>query len=353
MKNRIEGKSILVLLLSFLMVLFILNGCRLTDKFAGNDSGKGSDDEIKTFTINISYSGGLYESLMNDIVNKAAELSDGRLKGMIIASGTMGSEREVGEAIQLGMLDMAYLSDCGVDMLVGGLGWSFLPYMISSYEEADQYVLNGWIREEVWRKMGKYNLIGIAVCDNGFVNIGSVTTPINNFADYKGQKVRVPEHVGSLRFYELCGALPVGIAGSEVVTALEKKTIDVVENSIYNFEANGYMDSLKYVTMTNHQYGFNNIVASSTFWESMPKEDQDIIRQAAEYACQNYTNTRRAGEDQVIKEYKEKGFVFVEPNPEFKAELKKVARQIWDELGNKYDAAIMERITKEFSENLN
>ncbi|MGI6686216.1 MAG: TRAP transporter substrate-binding protein [Bacillota bacterium] len=353
MKNRIKGKSTLILLLTLLMALSIMSGCGSSGKSQDDATGGDSVTEEITFTLNISYSGGLYEDLMTDIANKVSELSDGRIKGRVIASGTMGSEREVGEAVQLGTLDMAYLSDNGAETLVGGLGWAFLPYMISSYEEADKYINSGWVRKEVWKSLEKANLIGIAACENGFRNFGSATAPVNNFADFKGQKVRVPEQADLLRFYELCGALPVGIAGSEVVTALEQKTIDAVDNSIYNFKANGYMDSLKYVTITNHQYTSNNIVVSRNFWESLSQEDQDIIRQAAEYACQNYTKTRREGEEQVIKEYKDKGYVFVEPSSEFQAELKKVARQIWDEFGSKYDAAIMERIVKEFGDNLN
>ena len=361
MKAKANTKKAVLLLLSVVMLVALLGGCDSSDDSAtscSTESGTtGVTSEMPleateapkiTFTLNISYSGGLYEDLMLDIVSKAAELSNGRIQGTIIASGTMGSEREVGESIQIGTLDMAYLSDNVAETLIGNLSWAWLPFMITSYEEADKYYNSGWIREKLWKLMEKGNLVGIAVCENGFRNYGNSVKLISSLEDFRGQKVRVPEQPDLLKFYNLCGALPVAISGSEVITALEQRTIDAVDNTVYNFHANGYIDSLRYITMTNHQYTSNNIIVSPTFWKSLSVKDQDILRQAAEYACKNYTETRRAGEAKIIQGYKGKGYTFIEPSPEFKAQLMGVARKVWSDVSGQYDAEIMERIMTDF-----
>ena len=356
MKNALKRKSFLFFSLAILWAAAMLGGC---DSTQTNDSGASgavaetaaevpAPAEEISFTLNISYSGGLYEALMRDIAAKAEELSGGRIKGNIIASGTMGSEREVGEAVQLGTLDMAYLSDNVAETLIGGLSWAWLPFMISTYEEADKYYNTGWIREELWKKMAEAHLIGIAVCENGFRNYGNTVKAVTGQAEFRGQKVRVPEQPDLIKFYQLCGALPVAISGSEVITALEQKTIDAVDNTIYNFHANGYIDTLKYITVTNHQYTSNNIVVSPAFWNALSEEDRGIIRQAAEYACARYTATRRSEEEDVIKACKASGYTFVEPDEKFQAELKMVARQIWAEFKVNYDPKIISRIQEQF-----
>lgn len=351
-------KSTISLLIILLMMSTIITACNSGDSKASQDAKAPQEPKASeapantekpkiTFRMNISYSGKLYDSLMNEIAEKVSKYSDGRIQAQIVAAGTMGNEKELIEALQLNTLDMAYISDGTIEGLVKGVGWMSLPFMFDSIEEADAIYNYGWMRDILNEKMLEIDIVPISVLDNGFSQFASAKAPVESLKDFEGQKVRVPQVKALLEFYNACGALPVAIPGSEVLSALEQGTIDGVNNTLFNYKQNGYIDAFKYITLTNHAYGACTISVSKGFWDSLSEEDKAIVKKATEEACASYTKAIRDGEKEVRKEYEAKGMVFIEPSDELKEEFKVVRDKLWDTLGADADPAVMERIRKE------
>ncbi len=350
MKKERKHMILSVLLVLMLVVLTACGkGSSNTPQQPGTNGGPEASDEKAEvrFTMNMSYSGILYDTLMNEIAEKVSEYSDGRITAQIIAAGTMGSERELIEGLQYGTIDMAYISDLTIDGLVDGIGWMSLPFMFDNYEEANAIFDKGWMRELITEKMVEIDVIPVSVLINGFNQFASSTAPVESLKDFEGQKVRVPETKALVEFYKACGALPVAMPGSEVLSALEQGTIDAVNNTLYNYNQNGYIDAFKYITMTNHMYSSCTMSASSSFWNSLSEEDQAIIKRATDEACENYTNAILEGEKRVREEYESKGMVFIDPSEEFKEELNAVRDKLIEILGKDSDPEVLERIKKE------
>ena len=69
--------------------------------------------------------------------------------------------------------------------------------------------------------------------------MGNIVRPVTEMSDLAGLKIRTPSVASVVSFYEKCGALPVMIAGSEVLNALQTGTVDGLDNAVFNYTNQG------------------------------------------------------------------------------------------------------------------
>ncbi|MEG1875722.1 MAG: TRAP transporter substrate-binding protein [Angelakisella sp.] len=281
------------------------------------------------------------------LVKLANEYSGGSIQGTKISGGSLGGERELTEMIQLGTLEVGLISDMGVDSTIGGLGWAWLPFMITNYDQVDEFYINGWIGEELTKEMASAGIVRIAATENEFRQCGNVEHAIASLADFKGMKIRVPETVACQDFYTACGAIPASISTSETLAALEQGTVDGVDNSIYNMKSMGVLERIKYISLLNYMYSGASIVCSEDFWSSMTPAQQAAFQKAADEAGAYFRKTMRA-DTQGILDAGNFEVTEVPVDSDFYKELKGVAVNLWSTYASEYDPAIMEKINADF-----
>ncbi|MVB10091.1 Bacterial extracellular solute-binding protein, family 7 [Caprobacter fermentans] len=310
--------------------------------------GDASKDPAVTFKVNNTHSGeGVQDTTMDLLIKLCDQYSGGTIKGTKIAGGSLGGEREMTEMVQLGTLDVGLIADMGIDSSIGGLGWAWLPFMITSYDQVDKYYINGWIGQELTKEMAAKGIVRVAATENEFRECGTVSRPIQSMDDFKGLKIRVPEVDACQDFYKACGAIPAAISTSETLAALEQKTVDGVDNSVYNLKSMGVLDDIKYVTMLNYMYSGASIVCSQSFWDKMTPAQQAAFTKAATEAGASFRKSMRADTQTIIKNGKFKTYE-VKEDSQFYKDLKKVAVNLWSTYNNKFDSSIMEKINKDF-----
>ena len=337
-----SSKKLFVFVLASVMTLLPLSGTAMA----------AAKEKPVTFkmclTANAGSQGRPGYHLMHDFVNKLNELSSGRIKGAILPAGTMGSEREITEAIQLGMLDVANVSDVGIDSVLGKIGFAWLPFMITTYEAADKYYNSGWIHDEIVKLMRESGIVKIGNSETGFKVIGNTKRAINTFDDFKGLKIRTAEAADIVAYLQLVGILPVAISATETLTALEQGTVDGAETTLVNLKIQGVLDSMKYVTKTYHQYTGGSIIASERFWKSLTDADKEIFYQAARFAGDNHIKMTREQEKAAEKEAVANGIAVSGIDEDISREMKKAALQLWDTYKKIYDPKYMDKIIQEF-----
>ena len=312
----------------------------------GNDASK---DPTVTFKVNNTHSGkGVQDTTMDLLIQLCNKYSGGTIKGTKISGGSLGGEREMTEMVQLGTLDVGLLSDMGIDSSIGGLGWAWLPFMITSYDQVDKYYINGWIGQELTKEMAAKGIVRVAATENEFRECGTVSHPIQSMKDFEGVKIRVPEVNACQDFYKACGAIPAAISTSETLAALEQKTVDGVDNSVYNMKSMGILDDIKYVTLLNYMYSGASIVCSQSFWNKMTPAQQAAFTKAAKEAGINFRKSMRADTQSILKNGKFKTYEVKEDSPFYKS-LKKVAVKLWGTYDNKFDPSIMKKVKEDFS----
>lgn len=315
---------------------------------AASGSGNASSDPTVTFSVNNTHSGeGVQDKSMDMLIDLCNQYSGGTIQGTKIAGGSLGGEREMTEMIQLGTLDVGFISDMGIDSAIDGLDWAWLPFMITSYDQVDQYYINGWIGDELTKEMAAQGIVRVAPTENEFREVGNVKKPITSMADFTGLKIRVPEVTACQDFYKACGAIPASISTSETLAALEQGTVDGVDNSIYNMQSMGVLDDIKYITLLNYMYSGASIVCSQDFWDSMTPAQQAAFTKAATETGAYFRQTMRSETQDILKNGKFE-VDEVAQDSQFYKDLKAAAVKLWAQYANEYDSSIMDKINQDF-----
>ncbi|MFC1981689.1 TRAP transporter substrate-binding protein [Chloroflexota bacterium] len=132
----------------------------------------------------------------------------------------------------------------------------------------------GSVYDTVDGAVEKLNLKLVAWGANKGVEFAS-TTPLRKPADFKGKMMRIGS--GPKRdALGLLGATPVSMASEDVVTALQRKTIDAGIISIGIIVSNKWYEVAPYITIANWICGSVQIFMNRDFYNSLPPELQKL-----------------------------------------------------------------------------
>jgi TRAP-type C4-dicarboxylate transport system substrate-binding protein len=102
-------------------------------------------------------------------------------------------------------------------------------------------------------------------------------TPIRRLADFKGMKLRTFPSKFQTESFSRLGATPVVMSLGDVLPALQQGTIDGSAAGMGPFTKMHFIDAAKYITMTNQPGIFPVAEVNRKWFESLPKDLQDII----------------------------------------------------------------------------
>ena len=226
--------------------------------------------------------------------------SEGRFTIVIHHSGTLGWEREVLEAMQLGTIEATIPSLGPFAVFVPSYNVFNLPFtfqgpehMLAAYESPVMDKLKaaaekkGFIVAEHFLPTFRYPLY------KGH--------PINSPSDFKGLKFRtmgVPAHIDT---YKALGANVTSMAFKEVYGALQMGTIDGVENYYNNLYTMKFQEQTKYISnlpILNNAAAF---VFSKVAYDQLPSEYQVIVVEGAKVGAKHANGIALTEEDKALQ----------------------------------------------------
>ena len=189
----------------------------------------------------------------------------------IYVGGQLGSDSEMVE----GCLNGTYEFVLNSSGLFANISEDFnifdLPYLFSSNEHA-YAVLDGEIGQSALDSLEEYGMVGLGYGESGFRNITS-SFQINSPEDMQGMKLRTMDVPMHIEYFNLLGANATPMAMTEVFTSLQQGTIDGHENLNMG---------ILYVTVSEHIYTPIVYAMNADYFYSLPEEDQEAIRRAAQ-----------------------------------------------------------------------
>lgn len=275
--------------------------------------------------------------------------SGGRVKVEIYPAGQLGSEREVLEQTRLGVVQMTSTADGAItghfpEIMVLGI-----PYLFSS-EPVAWEVFDGPFGQELGEAIRKRTgLRVLAYGETGFRNFTNSTRPIKTPDDVKGLKFRVMDNPAHIQMVKSMGGYPTAIDWKELYGALQTKVVDGQENPVSAIVYGKLYEVQKYLTLDGHLYSVDFIFINDKFYSSLPKDIQNILRDAAIIAGTVSRGIQQLTSCTGIDIVKEKGMEIYSPSAEELAQFRRVAqapviemvrRQIGDEWVNKLLKAI-------------
>ena len=216
---------------------------------------------------------------------EVSRLSDGKMKIQVYPNSTLGGDRDLLETCADGDIPFIVQNTAPQVTFMPDLAVFDLPCVFDSLDDCRETLDDPEFFDlisDVYTK-GGYHLLGMA--DQGF-RVMSTNTPIYEFADFKGQKIRTMENSYHLAFWKSLHANPTPMSFSEVYIGLQQHTIDAQENPYEVIVSNKLYEQQDYVVETNHLPHLISLIVNDAFFQNLTKEEQDIMTQAANAATE-------------------------------------------------------------------
>ena len=219
--------------------------------------------------------------------------SGGRVRVQFFPNSQLGGNAATFAQMRVGAIHFVLTSSAYLASIVPPADIGFLAFAFKDAEEGCRSMdgpLGEYIRREVAAK-GMYALR--SVWDFGMIQMASVSHPIRTPADLRGFKPRISGSKITIDFFKELGASPTPLELAEVYTALQTKLVDGVSAPLVSIEASRWYEVLKYISLTNHGWAADWLIANGDTWKSMPPELQDIIeRKGTEFANRERKDTK-------------------------------------------------------------
>ena len=205
-----------------------------------------------------------------------SQKSGGKMTMKVFPS-TLGGDVQVLSSVQGGTIDFASMNSGILQGIQKEFAIFDFPFMFDSGPEADK-ILDGTFGKKLAELLPAKNLYNLAYWELGFRNITNGKRPIGKLSDLDGIKLRVIQSPIYIDTFTSLGVNPVPMSFSELYPALEQKVIDGQENPFSVIETSKFYEVQKYLTISNHMYNPQSVIASKKKWDSLSKDEQEILR---------------------------------------------------------------------------
>ena len=220
---------------------------------------------------------------LKDMANRIKTASKGRIELQIFAGGQLGDERSTLEQTKLGVLDFVRVSSAPVTQFSPQIGVLSLPFL---FRDAGHMwkVANGAVGKELLESLTNAGFIGLTYYDSGSRNFYTSKKAIKSVADMKGLKVRVQQSQIAIDMVEALGAKAVPLPIGELYSALQTGAVDGAENNYPSYGPLGFrhFEVAKFYALTGHSRVPELVLMSKQSWEKLSKDDQALIKKAAQ-----------------------------------------------------------------------
>jgi TRAP-type mannitol/chloroaromatic compound transport system substrate-binding protein len=235
-------------------------------------------------------SSSIYFELLKKFGDRVEKMSNGRVKVEVLPDGAVVPAFEILDAVDKGIIEAGYAWThywSGKHPAAG----IFSNPMAGSGVGMDQLSHVAWLFEgggyDLYRKFYsdilKVNVEPLMIQPMGPDPLGWFKAPIKNLADFQKLKYRSPPGITGEIFKEM-GVSAVAMPGGEIVPAAQRGVIDAAEwigpaddinLGLHTVWKHYYLQGLHQST------DVGEVLINKKFWNSLPKDLQEIIRAAA------------------------------------------------------------------------
>lgn len=272
---------------------------------------------------------------------RVEELTNGEVKVIVFPSSQLYTDKAILKALKLNNAQMAAPSLSKFTSIVPAMQLFDLPFI---FKDADglHKVMDGKVGDKLKAMVEKKGFVALDFWDNGFKHFSSNKDAILAPKDAKGQKMRImSSHVLEEQTKAL-NANPQVLPYSEVYSALQQGVVDAAENPLANFYTEKFYEVQSSLTLSSHGYLGYLVVVSKKFWNRLPKNLQEKVKQAMVEATAKERQMSKEMEDGFlakIQQYaKDTGKIKIytlskEQREEFREATKKVYPMFYKTIG--------------------
>ncbi|RJE83215.1 TRAP transporter substrate-binding protein [Paracoccus onubensis] len=215
------------------------------------------------------------------MAEEVKEKTEGRICIEVFPSSQLGEEKDTIEQTQFGVIDMVRASFGTFNDIVPETQLFSLPYLFRNQEHMYK-VMDGPIGDELAEAFAEHDLVALAYYDGGSRSFYNSQKPVETLEDLAGLKFRVMENDVFVDMMDALGANATPMPYGEVYSAIQTGVIDGAENNFPSYDSAGHNEVAKYFTLDQHLMVPEVVAVSTTAWDNLPPEDQEIMREAAQ-----------------------------------------------------------------------
>ena len=273
---------------------------------------------------------------VENLGKKLEAATNGRLSVQMYAAMQLGGEKEAIEQAQIGAIQLARVSVGTLGPVINDLNVLNLPFLFRDTAHM-QKIIDGDIGAELLDKVTsdpKAGLVALCWMDAGARNLYDTKKPIQNIADLKGLKIRV---IGNPMFVDMMNALGgngVAMGYDQVFSALQTGVVDGAENNLPSYVFDNHYTVAKYYTLSQHLIVPEMLVFSRKVWDTLSKDDQDLLRKLAREAQLDERDLWNKYEMAALDKAKAAGNQII-PIAD-KTPFQDAVKPVWDKYGPKF-----------------
>src|SRR5688572_9286732 len=270
---------------------------------------------------------------------KLETATNGRLSVQMYPSMQRGGEKELIEQAQVGALAIARISVGPMGPIVPELNVFNLPFMFRDDAHMEK-VIDGATGGETLKKHSdsSANLIGLCWMNAGTRNVYNNKKPIDTVEDLKGLKIRMMGNPVFVDTMNSLGGNGVSMGFDQLINAMQTGVVDGAENNYPTYESGQHYRYAKYYSKTGHLMIPEILVFSKRVWQTLAKEDQDLIKKLAKEAQLEERQLWYDREKESLKKMLEAGAVVNEVKD--KKPFQAAVKPVWDKYGAAHTALI-------------
>ena len=264
-----------------------------------------------------------YVKKLGDIVSQK---TGGKYGVKVFGNSALGSEKDTVEQVKIGALDMVRVGSAAFNGIIPETVVAGLPFIFRDVNHFRK-TMNGPVGEKILASFEKHGFIGLALLESGTRSIYG-KRPVRNMADVKGMKIRVQPSDMWVDMVQAMGANPTPIPYAEVYTALKTGLVDAAENNYPSYDTTKHFEAAPFYSETQHVLFYEVVVFSKKIWDTLSREEQQIIRDAAKESLPYYID-QWSRKEQMSKDFTVKaGATYI--TDVNRAEFSKAMKPVWD-----------------------
>lgn len=268
-----------VALLLTLVLVFSLAACGGASAPAAAEPAAAPEPAAEKVTIKIAtvISGESSPTLqaLNMFKENIEAKSEGHIEVQLFPGGQLGTAIELMDQARNGDIQMTTSNPLTVNTTITELATLDQYFLFDDAAHAYRFFGSegGQFLLDTYQQMG---LQGLGYFPLGFRQMTNSKRPINTVEDFNGLKIRGYNPV-QIAVWEAVGCNLSSVAWGELFSALQQNLIDGQEGAITSFSEARFYEVQKYVTLTNHMFSTDVLVANQEFMASLSEEDRAMI----------------------------------------------------------------------------
>lgn len=273
------------------------------------------------------------------------ERSGGNITVTVFPNGTIGSSRDLVEAMRINVVDVALVPTTNVASFFPKLDIFYLPFIFRDREHA-YAVSDGEIGQELFEELRKkIGIRTLAMYESGFRTITTRDKKIETPDDMKGVKFRVINNPLNVSTFAALGANPTPMALSEVFTGLQQGTVDGQDNPVGNVKAFGFDKVQDFITLSNHQWAGIMFLVNDKKFSGYPDNVKELLASAAKETQDWEREEINRVEAKYLSEMEDAGMTVTRLSPEQLKAFQGKMSKVWDQYKGKLGADLIKSVS--------